>query len=252
MTNLVRVLIEKMWSMLDKVHWADFEPRGHLVEMEGMLNGKHVILDVSLHTYVPRDNFGPGGKFYIKDRRRKVRAKDRDENGKRYWIFVDEKVEQYEMSPADQKFIYNAYVHWHLTARQISKVSGIPEPYIFRYIKHKKLKPKQEELPKDQRVQRIDLEDSYHLKESALEEDLRPLTDLNPEGIEDRNFRIRPYNMRSEWKLLREDKGVKLQAEVIEEDYGDEVTSSESSTDVNVKKMHQTINDRSKPKKKKK
>ena len=54
----------------------------------------------------------------------------------------DEDGYSYELSKADKNFIYVSYVQYHLNLKQISKLSGISQLDIYRYIKRMKLEPK--------------------------------------------------------------------------------------------------------------
>ena len=218
---MVRDLAKGVVNLLDKVTGAEYSERSHQVEFIGIYNDlgkrKDVICTVQLKHYIPREVYGEPGFFYEKERERKVRNPDRK------WIIIKETVTYYELSEADKKFIYVNYVYNHLNQRQISKLSGIPQPYVYRYIKHMKLKPKYEKTPKSKRnIDVLDaLRDALGLDESVLVDsdtfeneerkvELTPDDNLDNEGIDfEKDFHVDPYPTRSEWKVRREKLGLK-------------------------------------------
>ena len=128
------------------------------------------------------------------------------------------------MSEADKKFVYVSYVYHHLNQRQISKLSGIPQPYVYRYIKHNKLKPKYQKTPKSERNIDLSIDDfspfnneMTELRESmGLSNDTDVTTDYKEQSVEipddmdfTQDFHIDPYPTRSEWKVRREKLGLK-------------------------------------------
>ena len=180
---------------------------------------KDVICTVQLKHYIPRDVYGDAGYFYEKPRQRKVRNENRE------WVIVNETVTYYEMSEADKKFVYVSYVYHHLTQRQISKLSGIPQPYVYRYIKHNKLKPKYSKSTKSERNVILNnstlepLSATIDIDESNVEFDDNANFDLNVDQIEEsmkdsnidfeKPFHLDPYPNRGEWKVRREQYGLK-------------------------------------------
>lgn len=187
---------------------AEYSERSHQVELIGRYdddeNGKcvDVICTVQLKHYIPRDVYGKGGFFYEKERKRKVRNSDKQ------WITVTDTVTYYEMSEADKKFVYVSYVYHHLNQRQISKLSGIPQPYVYRYIKHNKLKPKYDNTPKSQRnivLKDFGLDSSTKFETTFKEPNVEIPDDINFKD----NFHLDPFPSRSEWKVRREEYGLK-------------------------------------------
>lgn len=136
----------------------------------------NVFITLQVNEYNPYDEYKPHGYEYDAPRKRKVKNK----NG--IWIYVDETVKRYEMSEGDRRFVYEMYVYNHLTAEQINLISGIPQPYIFRFIKHHKLKPKYDNISRSERKIEIDLSEPFELD---------------------------PFPTRSEWKVRREEFGLK-------------------------------------------
>ena len=209
---MIKRLAKDVGHLLLNISGAEYSERRHQVEYIGkyMEDGKQkdVICTVQLKHYIPRDVYGEAGYFYEKPRKRKAR----DENRK--WIVVEDVVTYYELSKADKKFIYVSYVHHHLDQRQISKLSGIPQPYVYRYIKHMKLKPKYSNTPKSQR--NVDF-----LEELRGELDLDTTVNMSdgtekieniiiPDDIDfDKSFHVNPYPNRAEWKVQREELGLK-------------------------------------------
>lgn len=236
---MVRQLAKGMVELFEKLTNVEYSERSHQVEFIGNYNvdgrDKDVICTVQLKHYIPRDVYGEAGHFYEKSRTRLVRNKNRK------WVNVNETVTYYEMSEADKKFVYVSYVYHHLTQRQIAKLSGIPQPYVFRYIKHNKLKPKYDKTPKSLRNITLDTEnfepaqelsllknymglsDNTNLmtelkeQEAVLDEDMN--FDLNVDEIEkslevtdidfEKPFHLDPFPSRSEWKVRREQLGLK-------------------------------------------
>ena len=236
---MVRQLAKGMIEMFQKLTNVEYSERSHQVEFIGTYDvdgkDKDVICTVQLKHYIPRDVYGEAGYFYEKPRQRRVRNKNRQ------WVTVNETVTYYEMSDADKKFVYVSYVYHHLTQRQIAKLSGIPQPYVFRYIKHNKLKPKYPKTIKSERnitldtvnlepAQELSLLKNYmglsestnvitDLQESSVEFEDDTNFDLNineiEESLEETNidfeqpFHLDPYPNRGEWKVRREQYGLK-------------------------------------------
>ena len=222
---MIRRLAKKIYEMLDRVFYADYTPKGHQIEMVGQLKDsdgkmKDVILTVTLKHYIPRDQFGEAGYIYVGTRKRKIKRDSKEfleknpnakiiETHPNGWITVEEPVNRYEMSEADMKFVYNAYTHWHLTARQMAKLSKIPEPYIVRYIKHKKMKPKHEKIDRKDKVQPLDLSGIADNPEQFQDIYLEPTIDIPDELGFKEPFHLDPFPTRSEWKVRREELGLK-------------------------------------------
>lgn len=217
---------------LKNIKSAEYSKRSHEVEFVAQYYDetgklKDVVCTVSLKHYIPRDVYGEAGYSYTKERIRRVRNKDRK------WVDIKETVEMYELSEADKKFIYVSYVHHHLNQRQISKLSGIPQPYVYRYIKHMKLKPKYERMTKMERhvdaleylrdclgldtsveVSMPDMnkkigedESKAELPQNKIPTDEFDLTETDIDFKKD--FHVDPYPCRSEWKVRREQLGLK-------------------------------------------
>jgi hypothetical protein len=178
---MIQKVVEEVSKLFESLKKQETFVKGQKVEMVGeMINPKeniseNVIVTIQVHSYIPHSSFGEPGEKHEERRKRKLK----DKTGE--WYYRDEIVTRYEMSPADKKFIYFNYVYFHLTAEQLNLLSGIPQPYIFRYIKAEKLKPIYEEIPKSERKTLIDFDKPFHLD---------------------------PYPTRSEWKARREDLGL--------------------------------------------
>ena len=236
---MVRQLAKGILEFFERISNVEHSERSHQVELIGKYDvdgrEKDVICTVQLKHYIPRDVYGEGGHFYDRHRQRLVRNKDRK------WVTIDETKTYYEMSEADKKFVYVSYVYHHLTQRQIAKLSGIPQPYVFRYIKHNKLKPKYPKTVKSQRNvalnpenfepnQDLNLLKNYmgltdttevmtEFKESNVEMDEGMDFDLDVNKIEEslsetdidfeQPFHLDPFPCRSEWKVRRAELGLK-------------------------------------------
>lgn len=232
-------LAKDVGELLKNVSSAEYSKRTHRVEYVCQYYDSHgnlrdCICDISLKHYIPRDVYGEAGFFYTKERTRRVRNKDRK------WVDITEEVTYYELSEADKKFIYTSYVYHHLDQRQISKLSGIPQPYVFRYIKHNKLKPKYEKMTKKERnVDALDyLRDELGLDKSVIlasDEVVSNASNTSTELPDDIDFKkpfhVDPYPTRSEWKVRREKLGLKnandwrnhndADGEITPKEYGD-------------------------------
>ena len=207
---MIRLIMEKICNLLDSAADAEWFPRGEQIEVVGTLKDnagrpRDVIMTVTLNHYIPKYVFGEGGYSYMGSRKRKIKDKETKE-----WKIITEDVERYEMSEADMKFVYNSYVNCHLTQRQIAKLGDIPEPYVTRYIKHKKMKPRYPKVERSQRVQKINLEDM-----DIQSTEWYPYYDENdtrgtiPEDFSTEPFHLDPFPTASEWKARREDLGLK-------------------------------------------
>lgn len=212
---MILQLAKDVGEFLKNITNAEYSKRSHQVEYvcqyydeTGRL--RDCVVDVQLKHYIPRDVYGEAGYFYTKERVRRVRDSDRK------WIDRTEEVTYYEMSEADKKFVYVSYVYHHLNQRQISKLSGIPQPYVYRYIKHMKLKPKYDKMTKRERtVDALDyLKDELGLDSSVIVDTDETANDsiknleLSPIDFE-KPFHVDPYPTRSEWKVRREKLGLK-------------------------------------------
>ena len=204
---MVKKFTKGIVGLFQSITHAEYSERSHQVELIGTYKNEDndcvdVICTVQLKHYIPRDVYGEGGYFYEKERKRKVR------NSNREWVTVTDTVTYYEMSEADKKFVYVSYVYHHLNQRQISKLSGIPQPYVYRYIKHNKLKPKYSDTPKSKR--NIVLKDfglDYNTKfETSF---IEPAVELADDIDLSDKFHIDLLSLRSEWKVRREEYGLK-------------------------------------------
>lgn len=219
---MVREFAKGIVDLFRSISNAEYSERSHQVELIGKMDDENeksidVICTIQLKHYIPRDVYGEAGYFYEKERKRKIRNANKD------WITVADTVTYYEMSEADKKFVYVSYVYHHLDQRQISKLSGIPQPYVYRYIKHMKLKPKYENTPKSKRNIEINLKDTTDLKNLLNGNDTVSLHDMKnmivsigekPEPMDESidfklDFHLDPFPSRSEWKLRREEYGLK-------------------------------------------
>lgn len=213
---MILEITKKIMKLLSDISYMEYSQKSHQVEYTATYNGTPVIFTTQMKEYVPRDVYGEGGYFYEKERQRKVK-----ENGQ--WIIKTDMVTYYELSPADKKFIYVNYVYNHLTQRQISKLSGVPQPYVFRYIKHMKLKPRYDKTinvngeivkaTKKNRVQDITsiLGEDVSNVPIHLDEELNHMNkcEVDPNIDFEKPFHVKPYPNRSEWKVERENLGLK-------------------------------------------
>lgn len=210
---MVRKLLPNLTKLFNKIQYGEYVEKGHKIEIVGTYKNKDVILTVQLHEFIPREKFGERGEFYQSTRKRKIK-KDRQ------WIYIDETVMRYRMSPGDKKFVYLMYVKYHLTQEQISMLSGIPQPYVFRYIKHMKLKPQHRKIPKSERKLQIKFnDDKFEFIKKSNDEETEiifdqneevPEIDLDNEEIDfEKDFNLDPFPTASEWKARREELGLK-------------------------------------------
>lgn len=235
---MILQLAKDVGDLLFDITGAEYSKRSHQVEYVAKYYDesgkmKDVVCTVQLKHYIPRDVYGEPGFFYEKERIRRVRNKDRK------WVDIRETVRYYELSEADKKFIYVSYVYHHLNQRQISKLSEIPQPYVYRYIKHMKLKPKYDQMTKKER--NIDalayLRDELGLNRNvSIDSDEFGNNEASNVEIDDsidfeKPFHVDPYPTRSEWKVRREQLGLKnaedwrnhndADGEITAKEYGD-------------------------------
>lgn len=165
-------------SLFQIINKMEVNEKTGKIEIVGKLKDEEerVLLTVQMHEVASHSDYGEPGEFYDSIRKRKIRDKD----GK--WTYVEEPIKRYRMSEADKRFIYDMYVYSHLDGAQINLLSGIPQPYIYRYIKHYKLKPNYDKIPKSKRKYTIDFTEPFELD---------------------------PFPTASEWKARREEYGLK-------------------------------------------
>lgn len=183
---MIQDVLDAVKNLFVKTDKLELNHKTNKFEIYGKTKDGYEILTVQAKHYLPYDQFGEHGYFYESKVKRKVRDKERN------WIYIEEIVDRYRLSEGDMRFIYEMYVHGHLTAEQINLISGIPQPYIFRYIKHKKLKPIYTRIPRSEIKKRYTADDKDEIEIDFTEE-----------------FNIDPYPTRSEWKVRREELGLK-------------------------------------------
>lgn len=183
---MVQNILDSLKGFFTEIQKLELNNKTNKFEIFGKTEEGYKIITVQTKDYIPYDEFGEHGYFYDSPVKRKVQNKDRK------WIYVTETVKRYKMSEGDRRFVYEMYVHAHLTAEQINLLSGIPQPYIFRYIKHKKLKPIYGRIPRSE------------IKKGYTAEDLN---EIEIDFTED--FDLDPFPTRSEWKARREELGLK-------------------------------------------
>lgn len=169
-----------------KIHQIEENTKSKKLEIVADTDVGCKIITVQVKDCLLRDRFGMKGLFYDTT----VKKKKKDEN--KNWVVVEEPIRRYQMSEGDKRFIYEMYVHGHLTGEQISLMSGIPQPYIYRYIKHKKLKPIYGRIPRSDVKKRYTKEDIDEIPVDFTEE-----------------FNLDPFPNRAEWKARREELGLK-------------------------------------------
>lgn len=171
-------LVDLVKEHFEEVNKVNTNHKTGKVEVVGKLKDspdKMVLFTAQVHDVASVEDYGEHGEFYDSQRKRKVKK-----DGK--WTYVTETVRRYRLSNAEKQFIFEMYVYSHLDGSQISLLSGIPQPYIYRFIKHHKLKPIYDDIPRSKRKTTIDFTEPFEL-------------DMYPTA--------------SEWKARREDYGLK-------------------------------------------
>jgi len=234
---MVKQLAKDVIESIKKITSIEYSERSHQVEVVGKYDGKDVIITLQVRHYIPREVYGEAGETKRIERPRRIK------NEKRQWVDVTEKVNKYVLSSAEMKFITDSYVYKHLDQRQIHKLSGIPQPYVYRYIKHMKLKPIYRKTEKNKRNIRFspsELRSLFKVHETVdiictddksniageryidtdeIIDDFQKMGILNDVVVEShpyhqeidfsKPFNIDPHPSRSEWKPRREMYGLK-------------------------------------------
>ena len=203
---MIKKVAKAVMNLMTFASECEYSERSHQIEVVGGMEvgGKtkvqNAICTVQVKPYIPRSYYGRSGYFYEKEREREVKTEDGLKT-------ITETVTYYEMSEADKKFIFVNYVYYHLDQRQLSKLARIPQPYIYRYIKHNKLKPKYPNTPKSKRNIRWNVTDADQWYEMDQEDFLNIEI---PEDIDfKQEFHLDPFPARSEWKARRKKFGLK-------------------------------------------
>lgn len=183
---MISEVLTVLKSLFDSVDQVEMNTKTKKFEMIGKTKDGYKIITAQERDCLPREQFGERGEFY--DTTVKKKKKDNDKN----WVIVEEPIRRYRMSEGDKRFVYEMYVHGHLTGEQINLMSKIPQPYIFRYIKHMKLKPIYGRVPRSRIKKRYTKEDIDEIPVDFTEE-----------------FNLDPYPNRAEWKARREELGLK-------------------------------------------
>lgn len=124
-------------SKLTSISKIEVNKKTHEIEIIGERGSRNVIITLQVKEYTPREKFGKCGYSYKSVHHKTMK------NGKTGEKKVKEiPVTIYKLSNAEKNFIHQAYIYSHLTQKQISTVSGIPQEVVYRYIRQKKLKPR--------------------------------------------------------------------------------------------------------------
>lgn len=124
---------------------VEFHVRDHSIEWESTICDKWYLMELSVHEYRPfRDYFKTEEKY--KEFKNLMITPD--------W---NKYISEY---PEVKEFILENYSYNHLTQRQLSRLSGIPQQTIFAIIKHMKLKHVYPDMQKKDRVKLITTDDN--------------------------------------------------------------------------------------------
>lgn len=114
---MMKKVVKFITERLDSVKTVEAQSRAHSTEIIGKYKKENVLINVSIHTYpsLPKNR---GGLRLTKQ-------------GKEKW----------DLTKDEEKFIKECYCYRHMDVRQISRISGIPQPSMYTFIRQKKLKP---------------------------------------------------------------------------------------------------------------
>ena len=114
---MMKKIVKFITERLDSVKTVEAQSRSHSTEIIGKYRKENVLINVSIHTYpeLPKNR---GGLRLTKQ-------------GKEKW----------DLTKEEERFIKECYCYRHMDVRQISKISGIPQPSMYTFIRQKKLKP---------------------------------------------------------------------------------------------------------------
>lgn len=132
--------------------------REEQMEFVAQMKGQDVIVQIQVKPYIPIEKFFNDEEDYKEFIRRLYLDDDwyKDlSNNKRKGIEESNLMKRKEFV----NFLMDAYCRKHLDARQISKLSGIPQPKLYAAIKHLKLKRVYPEMTKAERHQIVNHED---------------------------------------------------------------------------------------------
>ena len=114
---MMKKIVKYVTDNMDSVNEVEDQIRSHSTEIVGRYKKDNVMINVTIQTFpnLPTDR---GGLRLTKQGKLK-----------------------YDMTKEEEKFVKECYCNRHMDARQISKLTGIYQPSLFTFIRHKKLKP---------------------------------------------------------------------------------------------------------------
>lgn len=129
--------LEILKKSIGEFHKTEYHIRDHSLETEYKKDGTYYLMKLSIHEYEPLKNFFT--------------------NEERYQEFMEvlklPDWNKYLPNYSEVKdFVLVNYSYNHLTQRQMSRLSGIPQQTLFAMIKHMKLKHVYPDMTKKERV----------------------------------------------------------------------------------------------------
>jgi len=141
----------------DSIKSVETSVREEQMEFVGTMDGQDVLVQIQVKPFTPINHF-----FHEEDYKEFVRRLYLDDDW--YKDTTNNKAKGIEESNLMKRkefvnFLMDAYCRKHLDARQISKLSGIPQPKLYAAIKHLKLKRVYPEMTKAERHEIVNHED---------------------------------------------------------------------------------------------
>lgn len=139
-------IVKDAINKLSDIQKIRYNQRTHEVEIFGKHDDINVIATVQLKPYIPIESFGgERGKFRNTIHHKTIKNKKVGKKIKEIPVTV------YDITETEENFIKISYMYFHLSQKQISEISGIPQTVVDRYIRRNKLKPAYFNSPKKER-----------------------------------------------------------------------------------------------------
>lgn len=138
MQNLLKILEKKISGVLTRVDKINFSMRTHSIGFMGSLDNTEYIIECTIKSFKPLQSFFNSESEYWE-----------------YFKYVKNVEGGWNIHalerPEIKAFVVENYSRNHLTAKQISDISGLPQNLLYAKIKHWKLKPVYPDMKKSER-----------------------------------------------------------------------------------------------------